>query len=88
MAHRAVTGRLAGVGVGKSKELSDQRLTVLWLRPHCRAIDRTDLPLRRSRTYLRTSSGVTRGTVFVLTWTPLPGRTFRIAHELSRGGRG
>lgn len=39
MAHRAVAGRLRGVGVGKSKELSDQRLTVLWLRPHCRAID-------------------------------------------------
>ena len=60
MAHRAVAGRLRGVGVGKSKELSDQRLTVLWLRPHCRAIDRTECPFRRSRTYRRTSCGVTR----------------------------
>jgi len=37
----------------------NQRLTVLWLRPHRRAIDRTDRPFCASRRYLRTSSGVT-----------------------------
>jgi len=36
----------------------NQRLTVLWLRPHRRAIDRTDRPFCASRRYLRTSSGV------------------------------
>ena len=42
------------------ESLVSHLLTVAWLRPHRRAIDLADCPLRASRSYRHTSSAVTR----------------------------